>query len=143
MAKEVKSVRIESHIPEVTEEMHEVVEGWLAAVGLDAASVASNYAPVDTGRLRNSISFATVKEHDGMNSHDGVPASPADYALKAMPETDAVYIGTNVDYAPYHEYGTSKKVKARHFIQFGMTAHKSQYKSLLQKAMETGRKMGI
>lgn len=112
MAKEIKSVRIESHIPEVTEEMNEKVHNWLEAIGLDAAGTAARYAPVDTGRLKNSISHQVVDAEQ------------------------AVYIGTNVEYAPYQEFGTSRGVAGKHFIQFGCTAHMSEYRSMLENELK-------
>ena len=55
----------------------------LEAVGLQAEGYAKLKCPVDTGRLRNSISHAV--------------------------KGNTVYIGTNVDYAPYVEFGTRKQ----------------------------------
>ena len=108
MAIQVKAVRIESHIDEATEEMKESVERWMIAVGLDASSTAAKYAPVYTGRLKNSITYAVDTEEQ------------------------AVYIGTNVEYAPYQEFGTSRGITGKHFIQFGATAHMSEYKQKLE-----------
>jgi phage gpG-like protein len=53
--------------------------------------------PVDTGRLTNSIAY----EIDG--------ASPPQYAK----------VGTDVFYAPFQEFGTSRGVPARMFLQGG------------------------
>ena len=54
----------------------------LEEVGLVAEGYAKRACPVDTGRLRNSITHVT------------------------RPDEKAVYIGTNVEYAPHVEYGT-------------------------------------
>ena len=51
------------------------IKNGLEAIGLTAETYAKKATPVDTGRLRNSISHATDKE--------------------------AVYIGTNVEYAAF------------------------------------------
>lgn len=112
MGIEIKSVRIESNIEEVEEELQQKVFDWLDAIGLDAASTAASKAPVDTGRLKDSIDRAVVESEN------------------------AVYIGTNVEYAPYQEFGTSRGVPGRHFIQFGATAHQAEYKSLLEQALK-------
>lgn len=112
MAIEIKSVRIESNVDEVTEALEEKVEAWLEAIGLDAEGTAAQKAPVDTGRLKDSISHAVV------------------------PSEKAVYIGTNVEYAPYQEFGTSRGVPGKHFLQFGATAHQSEYKSLLEEQLK-------
>jgi len=114
MGIEVKSVKIESHSAEVIEDMKGKLHNWLEAVGLDASSTAASVAPVDTGRLKNSISYQVV---DAENS---------------------VYIGTNVEYAPYQEFGTSRGVAGKHFIQFGATAHADEYKNLLENELKNG-----
>lgn len=108
----VESVRIESHVDEITEEMRMKLHNVLEAIGLDASSVAAKYAPVDTGRLKNSLSYQVVDSEN------------------------AVYIGTNVDYAPYQEFGTNRGVPGRHFIQIGCTAHLDEYKKMIEDALK-------
>lgn len=135
---QVINVTIDDHSEEVIAQMKEKVNDWLDAIGQDAASTAANKAPVDTSNLKNSISHAVVEDEQ------------------------AVYIGTNVPYAIYHEFGTgefaeggskakkipwafkdkdgkwhyTKGVKARHFIQFGATAHASEYRERLERILE-------
>ncbi len=111
MAKVVE-VRIEDNSEEVLEALHDKVVDWLEAIGEDAAGTAADRAPVDTGRLKGSISHAVVESEK------------------------AVYIGTNVEYAPYQEFGTSRGVPGKHFIQFGATAHQAEYKSLLEQYLK-------
>jgi phage gpG-like protein len=115
----------------------EQINGWLKAIGEDAAETSAKFAPYDTGRLKGSIS-SVVDENE-----------------------KCVYIGTNVEYAIYHEFGTGKYasdgggratpwafqdkdgnwhytsgVPARHFIQFGCTAHQAEYKEMLEAALK-------
>ena len=111
MAK-VVDIKIEDHSEEVLDAMNEQVIAWLEAIGEDAAGTAADKAPVDTGRLKGSISSAVVESEK------------------------AVYIGTNVEYAPYQEFGTSRGVKGKHFLQFGVTAHQAEYKSLLEQYLK-------
>ena len=122
MAKVVE-VRIEDNSEEVLEAMNEQVLDWLEAIGSDAADTAAKRAPVGTpestgipgyigGTLKNSISHAVVESEK------------------------AVYIGTNVEYAPYQEFGTSRGIKGKHFLQFGATAHQAEYKSLLEQYLK-------
>ena len=124
------------------------INAWLQAIGEDAAGTAAKKAPKDTGRLQNSINWA-IRGNNG----DGD-------APNAEPEENAVYIGTNVEYAMWHEFGTGKYageggrqtpwafkdkdgnwvwthgVPARHYIQFGMTAHKADYKARLEEYLK-------
>lgn len=109
---QVTSVSLTDRSEEVIKAMKDQVNDWLDLIGEDAASTAADKAPVDTGRLKNSISHAVDESEP------------------------AVYIGTNVEYAPYQEFGTSKGIVGKHFIQFGATAHTAEYKMLLERLLE-------
>ncbi len=108
---QVKGVRIESHIDEFTYESKEKINNWLAAIAQDAASTAASKAPYKTGALRNSIGPAvdTSKQE--------------------------AYIGTNLNYAVYQELGTSK-IKGKHFLRFGATAHAAEYGDILRQYLK-------
>lgn len=80
----------------------------LEAIGMRAETHAKALTPVDTGNLRNSMAHAV--------------------------SVDAVYIGSNVEYAPYVEYGTSR-TKAHHMIKKAATEHSEEYKSLARAAL--------
>lgn len=133
----VASVKLIDNKQEITEAMKQKVEAWLEAIGQDAASTAANKAPVDTGALKNSISHAVD------------------------PDGKKVYIGTNIEYAIWHELGTgiyasegggrqggwsyqdsegnwhhTEGVPAKHFLQFGATAHQAEYKAMLEQALK-------
>ena len=120
---QVVDVKIQDNSGEVLEAMNEQVLAWLEAIGEDAAGTAADRAPVGTpestgipgyigGTLKNSISHAVVESEK------------------------AVYIGTNVEYAPYQEFGTSRGIAGKHFIQFGATAHQAEYKQLLEQYLK-------
>lgn len=85
----------------------EQIEIALEAVGLQAEGYAKLKCPVDTSRLRNSITHATVKREK------------------------AVYIGTNVEYAPYVEMGTVKQ-KAQPYLAPAVTEHVPEYKAIAE-----------
>ena len=88
--------------------MEKGIKNGLEAIGLTAETYAKKATPVDTGRLRNSIS----------HSVDG----------------EAAYIGSNVEYAPYVELGTSR-AKAHHMLQKAATEHSAEYKRLAEDAV--------
>lgn len=131
----VADFNITNNFAEVTEELAEKIEAWLEAVGEDAASTAAEVTPVDTGRLKNSITAATAEYQSEANKYSGEPCLMLDYIQNEKPEQNAVYIGTNVPYAEYQEMGTSKS-PAHHFIQFGMTAHRDEYKKMLEEKLK-------
>ena len=85
----------------------------LEKIGLLAEGYAAMKCPVDTGNLRASI------------THE-VDAGG-----------DAVYIGTNVEYAPYVELGTSRQ-KAQPFLRPAASEHGAQYRQVLEKALGGG-----
>ena len=87
------------------------VSSALEKIGLMAEGYAKKKCPVDTGILRNSITHQV----------DG----------------DAVYIGTNVEYAPYVELGTSRQ-KAQPFLRPAASEHGAQYRQVLKKALGSG-----
>lgn len=94
----------------------QVVDGIDSAIGVALEKIgllAENYAgkkcPVDTGNLRGSIT------HE-IDTSD-----------------NAVYIGTNVGYAPYVELGTSRQ-KAQPFLRPAASEHGAQYRQVLEKA---------
>ena len=86
----------------------------LTAIGSSAETHAKDNITaddlIDTGRLRNSISYAV----------DG----------------ESAYIGTNVEYAPYLELGT-KKIAAHHYLKRAVTEHKDEYKNLTAQAIQS------
>lgn len=77
----------------------------LEKIGLAAEGYAKRLCPVDTGRLRNSVTHAI----------DGGEKS--------------VYVGTNVEYAPHVELGTSRQ-KAQPFLVPAVSEHADEYRSI-------------
>lgn len=82
----------------------------LETIGLLAENYAAMKCPVDTGNLRGSI------------THE------VDTAGKA------VYIGTNVEYAPFVELGTSHQ-KAQPYLRPAASEHTAQYRQVLKSAL--------
>ena len=81
----------------------------LEAIGLTAEGYAKRDTPVDTGRLRNSISHAA--------------------------DDEAAYIGTNVEYAPYVELGARGRAGV-HMLQRSAAEHTDEYKRLMEDSMK-------
>ena len=94
---------------EVLSALERAKKRGLEAIGLVAEGHAKKLTPVDTGRLRNSISHAT--------------------------DDEAAYIGTNVEYGPYVELG-SPTIKAHHMLQKAATEHTDEYKRLMEDSMK-------
>lgn len=71
-------------------------------LGLAIVEQAKYLSPYDTNRLRDSI----TAQWQGGSSPAGPKAEAGD--IIRTPEAGTVAVGTNVEYAPYMEYGTSR-----------------------------------
>ena len=82
-------------------------EVGLAAEGFAKKKLTENHS-VDTGRLRNSVTHAIDMGEE------------------------AVYIGTNVEYAPYVELGTSRS-KEKPYLRPAAQDHETEYRKIFEK----------
>ena len=103
-------VSITDNTDEFKDALPEQIERALIAIGATAEGYAKDLCPVDTGRLRNSITHAT--------------------------DDDSVYIGTNVEYAAYVELGTSKQ-KPRPYLGPAAENHTREYPALVEQALKS------
>ena len=98
-----------SYAKDVLQGMAKAKAAALEVIGGKAESYAKKACPVDTGRLRNSITHAQMDENTEV-------------------------IGTNVEYAPFVELGTAK-MKARPFLRPAAENHTPEYKFILEQFM--------
>ena len=90
---------------------------------------------VDTGRLRNSITFATG-DYSGIGTYsDNEKKKYSDAKARNTPKDDEVAIGTNVEYAAYTELGT-QHITAHHYLKRAVTEHQDEYKELAVEAIK-------
>ena len=99
---------------EVLEEFAKKVQKGAEAIGSTAEKHAKANCPVDTGRLRNSISYQVVP-------------------------SDGIYIGSNVEYAAIVEYNdkVSHTVGRAHFLRDAATTHNAEYEDIMRAALES------
>lgn len=100
------SIDIKDYTAEVESAINSQIEVALETIGLLAEGYAKKLTPVDTGNLRNSITHA----HDDKS----------------------VVIGTNVEYAPFVELGTSK-MHEQPYLRPAVQDHLEQYKQVVKK----------
>lgn len=101
----------ESHTEEVLAQLDKAVGRAAKAIGMTAESYAKeNETRVDTGRLRNSITNYVESDKD-------------------------IYIGTNVEYARYHELGSSR-ISALHFLRNAAENHTAEYRGIIESSMK-------
>lgn len=111
MASSVEVVK--NNTDEVIEQLGTAIARALEAIGIEAESDAAAICPVDTGRLRNSITHA-------IDSGGG-------FAV----------IGTNVEYAPYVHNGTSR-TKGQPFLTKAVTDNSAKYGKIVEAALKNG-----
>ena len=129
------NVEIKSNVKEVLEGLDDAVERALVACGIVAEGHAKFICPVDTGRLRGSIVYATSTQH----STGEEPAEAGDYTPHGTPPKGEVQIGTNVEYAPAVELGTSKrKRKAKPFLRPALENHIKEYERVITAELDGG-----
>lgn len=104
-----------NNLDEVKEALAERVALALETIGMKAEGYASMLAPVDTGRLKNSI------------THE-------------MEGDDTVCIGTNVEYAAYVEMGhrmpNGKSVDPQPYLEPAITNHMPEYQSIIEEHLK-------
>lgn len=113
-----------SHVAEVLAKKASAAERALEKIGGTCETYAKKKCPVDTGRLKGSITHK-------------------------LEGKEAVYVGTNVEYAPYVELGhdqevgryvpaIGKRLVASHvdgkpFIRPAVEDHVSEYKAIVER----------
>ena len=123
---------------EVLSAMEKAVERGLEAIGMTAEGYAKkNETAVDTGLLRNSITYAVSGKSANTKAYKSDDGSKSGtYEGQAPEEKDkAVYIGTNVEYAPYIELGANGR-QGLHFLQRAASEHAAEYQKLMAESME-------
>ena len=126
----MSDVYFNNNADRILEEFHEQIDVALETIGLAAEGYAKRLCAVDTGRLRNSVTYATSTKHSAGES----PAKPPDYETHGTAEENSVYLGTNVEYAVYVELGT-RLTPAQPFLKPAVADHADQYQKIVSKAM--------
>lgn len=100
---------------EVKKQVQSQILLGLEAIGQEMEGYAKDECPVDLGRLRNSI------------------------AHKVVDKEDAVYVGSNVKYAPYVEFidRYRHKVGKAHFLRDSVANHMEHYKAIMTASLDS------
>ena len=122
--------KLKSNRKEVLRGSEEAVERGLAAIGMRAVTYTHRPkerggTPVDTGRLRNSIAWATASQGGG--GTDAPSGGGAD--------DRTVVIGTNVEYGKFVEEGTSKR-KPAHMLRNALTDGSDEYARIMEASLK-------
>lgn len=119
---------------EIIRDLENSIPVVLEALGQAAEGFAVMKCPVDTGRLRNSITHAT-STYSGKGDYTSKEGTFHDAKAKETPEENTVYIGTNVEYAPYVELGTVR-TPAQAYLRPAVADHTDVYKQIIKKYLK-------
>lgn len=140
------------------EAIEKILEAWGIEIEKNAKLELEN-APkrIDTGLLRNSITFAISGKAPRISHYRGTEESKyAERRKKGIPtgsysgiapsdskDKKAVYIGTNVEYAiPIHEgarggiFGSGKSLKPNRFLKNACEKNQNKLKDMAKKILE-------
>lgn len=149
------SVTIDDNSKECMNAMNMAVQKALEMIGLQAEGYAKYLCPVDTGLLRNSITHAVSGKSASIKNYHASYGSNKNSKGKRYSATaknagsvgygtytgtigntneTAVYIGTNVEYAPYVELGTQRTI-AQPFLKPAVENHVKEYKRIAEHVL--------
>ena len=138
-----KNIEYRDNTEEVLNALEAAIKRGNEAIGMTAERHAKKKCPVDTGRLRNSITYALAGEETHVKSYKANKKKAGEkerktYTYEGTAEGkkgSGVYIGTNVEYAVFVENG-SKGRMASHFLQDAAANHSDEYKRMMEDSMK-------
>ena len=160
---EIEATLDVDNVEEIKKATSEAIINALDAIGMQAATLArmelqNSPSRIDTGLLRNSITHAVsgkpaaITEYKGSDTHTdespsavrrGIVGKPAPeprsgtYEGTAPDDPEgqkAVYIGTNVEYAPYVHEGTDRMAPNR-FLKNAIEKNKSEFEQIFEQLL--------
>lgn len=102
-------IELTDNSPEVLAALKNAIGRALWSVGATAEGYAKAGAPVDTGRLRNSITH--------------------------QEQAQSTTIGSNVEYAAAQELGTSRGIRPKHYLRNAVANHDAEYKGIIKDSL--------
>ncbi len=134
-------VKVTSNCREILELLGERVEIALEQCGIRAEELAVGICPVDTGLLRNSITYALDGQSPKKGAYHAERGDKSGSYGGQMPAerkgVRSVCIGTNVEYAPFVELGSSGR-KAQPFLKPAIQDHQSDYAEIIRRNIDAG-----
>lgn len=144
-------VTIKDHTADVLEAVNDKIKLALAAMGEVIEGHAKEECPVDTGLLRNSITYAvaggapSISEYHADRTSTGQSATSGTSGSVVIgrysgiigdASENAVYVGSNVEYAPAVEFrDIPHNVGQAHFLRDGAQNHIPELKDKAEKIL--------
>lgn len=131
-------VNIDDYSDEVLKDVEYARNNALIRIGMHGERLAKLICPVDTGRLRNSITWAiggqpaNIQEYKADRAKKGeTEPYQGHYSGTAPGESSQVFIGSNVEYAQDVELGTSER-RSTPYIKPAIVNHKNEYMDIIR-----------
>ena len=147
------NIQFTDNSKEVSDNIKAALLRGLETCGIVAEGYAKKLSPVGTpestgipgyigGLLRGSITHALSGKQPAISTYqDNAGTRRGSYSGTAPEESDsnksAVYIGTNVEYAPYVCLGTIH-MNAQPFLKPAVNDHKDEYRKILENSLKNG-----
>ena len=136
------NIQFTDNSKEVSDNIKAALLRGLETCGLVAEGCAKKLTPVDTGLLRNSITYAISGEETAIDTYTDKNGKNKGFYSGTAPEessdkTKSVYIGTNVEYASMVEIGTLK-ADAQPFLKPAVNDHQSKYRKIIENELKNG-----
>lgn len=142
---EITNVKITDNSKEYLKALDSIIDRALKRIGVAAVSHAAEVTPVDTGLARNSITFALGGEEPTIKSYQSnatrkngqpTPIKKGSYSGTAPNKEKTVFIGSNVEYFPGLEEGTSQSKEMSHMLRKAVTNYGDEYKGFLKEELQ-------
>lgn len=147
-------VRVEDHSKEIIDETGLAIQAALEIIGGKLERYAKQEltasGAVDTGLLRNSVTYVVSGGSPSIQTYHADRGSSGKTAgskstgsvrigryrgTMGSPDENAVYVGTNVEYAPYIEFGTSR-MKPRPYLRPAVQNHLQEFKQIIANLLK-------
>lgn len=131
----MSDIKLELNTDELQEALQSQIDAALTAIGMQAETYAKQLSQVDTGRQRNSITFAlhgqpaNISTYSADRPKGNEPIFTGSYAGVAPDVRNSVYIGTNVPYAEINEFRGA-------FLRPALLDHAEEYKGITEEILE-------
>lgn len=127
----------DDHTDEFLRKLEEAVDLALEECGSECERYAKMECPVDTGLLRNSITYALHGKAPEASTYKADSGGrTGSYSGSAPDGEQCVYVGTNVEYSAYVEMGSSKHKDPKPFLKPALQDHADRYKNIIQNRLK-------
>lgn len=135
-------IEVVSYKQKVEKATEQALKRVAKMIGGTVEGHAKELCPVDTGLLRNSITYAIGGDLPNIVTYTDDSGKTAGTYDEIAPKDDddqiTVYIGTNVQYAPYQELGApNAHVPARPYLRPAMENYKREIEQIIEQQLKS------